>query len=211
MCGLAVNALDDIEQEIKAALTGSSVVHFDETGFRMKNTLWWLHVACTDSLTVYFIHRKRGKVAMDAMNVLPQLNGIAVHDGLKSYAQYEVDHSLCNAHHLRELIFIAERYAQAWAEEMIALFIEMNQAVKGAKALDKIVLEPSQVEAFEKQYADKFLGMYNLKEEYVEIAEPLRETIQCEDCKKELLVPKGAMVSICEHCRYENILKKTCN
>lgn len=63
----------------------------------------------------------------------------------------------------------------------------------------------------EKQHADKFLKMYNLNEEYVEIAEPLRETIQCEDCKKELLVPKGAMVSICEHCRYENILKKTCN
>ena len=148
------NALDDLEAQIKVALTDSSVVHFDETGFRVKNKLWWLHVACTDGLTFYFVHRKRGKIAMDAMNILPQLTGIAVHDGLKSYAQYGVNHSLCNAHHLRELIFIAERYGQAWAEEMITLLIEMNQAVNAANALEQIALEPSQVKTFEQHYTD---------------------------------------------------------
>lgn len=148
------NALDEIEQEIKGALIDSPVVHFDETGFRVKSKLWWLHVACTDGLTFYFVHTKRGKLAMDAMNILPQLKGTAVHDGLKSYGQYEVLHSLCNAHHLRELIFIAERYAQAWAAQMIALLIEMNQAVKGAKSLDLTGLAPSQIVAFEKQYTD---------------------------------------------------------
>jgi len=134
------------------ALTDSPVVHFDETGFRVKNKLWWLHVACTDGLTFYFVHTKRGKIAMDAMNILHQFKGIANHDGLRSYAQYKSKHSLCNAHHLRELIFIAERYAQVWASQMIALLVEMNEAVKAAKALEQLALAPSLLEAFERRY-----------------------------------------------------------
>jgi transposase len=70
------------------AVLDSSVVHFDEAGFRVKTKLWWLHVDCTDGLTFYVVHTKQGKIAMDAMKILPQFKGIANHDGLKSYAQY---------------------------------------------------------------------------------------------------------------------------
>jgi transposase len=148
------DALDEAEAEIRSAILDSPVVHFDETGFRVKNKLWWLHVACTDSLTFYFVHTKRGKIAMDAMNILPQFKGNASHDGLKSYTQYGSKHSLCNAHHLRELIFIAERYVQVWASQMIALLVEMNEAVKGAKALEQTALESSQLAEFEQRYRD---------------------------------------------------------
>jgi transposase len=149
------DALLEVESEIKAAILDSPVVHFDETGFRVKSKLWWLHVACTDGLTFYFVHTKRGKIAMDAMKILPQFKGIANHDGLKSYTQYEESkHSLCNAHHLRELRFIAERYEQVWATQMIALLVEMNEAVKAAKALEQVSLESSDLEAFERQYND---------------------------------------------------------
>ncbi len=145
-------ALDEAEAEIHSALLDAPVVHFDETGFRVKNKLWWLHVACNDGLTFYFVHTKRSKIAMDAMNILPQFKGKANHDGLKSYAQYEVTHSLCNAHHLRELIFIAERYEQVWASQMAALLREMNQAVKSAKAMEQVALEASQLAEFERRY-----------------------------------------------------------
>ena len=149
------DALEETERSIKSLVLESPVVHFDETGFRVKNKLWWLHVACTDGLTFYFVHTKRGKIAMDAMKILPQFKGIANHDGLKSYAQYdESKHSLCNAHHLRELIFMAERYEQIWASQMIALLVEMNEAVKAAKALEMTALEISQLDTFERQYRD---------------------------------------------------------
>jgi transposase len=92
--------------------TRSAVIHLDETRFRVLNQLWWLHVACTDGLTFYFVHTHRGQIAMDAMGILPEFTGIGVHDGLKRYALYAMLHGLCNAHHLRELIFIVECYEQ---------------------------------------------------------------------------------------------------
>jgi transposase len=147
-------ALAPAEQEIKAAILQSGVIHLDETGFRVLNQLWWLHVACTDSLTFYFVHTHRGQIAMDAMGILPKFTGIGVHDGLRSYALYAMLHGLCNAHHLRELIFIVERYAQTWAEEMITLLVELNRRVKVAKAEGETALAPDDLAGFIQQYAD---------------------------------------------------------
>jgi transposase len=147
-------ALGSAEQEIRQTLLGADVVHFDETGFRVKNQLWWLHVACTESLTFYFVHEKRGQKAMDEMGILSQFTGKAVHDGLKSYFCYVLSHCLCNAHHLRELIFIAERYEQKWAEEMNTLLVEMKRQVDEAKAQGQTALAFSQIASLEQQYLE---------------------------------------------------------
>ena len=148
------DALEASSEEIKVALIESAVVHYDETGFRVGSKLWWLHVGCTDSLTFYFVHTKRGQIAMDAMGILPEFEGIAVHDGLVSYGQYDCVHSLCNAHHLRELIFIVEQFEQSWAQEMIDLLMEMNQSVNLAKSEATASLDSAQIIAFETKYEE---------------------------------------------------------
>ncbi len=48
-------------------------------------------------------HQRRGRVAMDELGVIAAMTGVAIHDGWKPYRHYDVDHGLCNAHHLREL------------------------------------------------------------------------------------------------------------
>jgi transposase len=150
--------LEVVEQEIMEAITKAEVVHFDETGFRVKSQRWWLHVACTDGLTYYFVHQKRGRIAMDEMGILPNFKGIGVHDGLKSYGLYDFIHSLCNAHHLRELVFIAERYQQTWAEEMNCLLKEMNKQVYAAIEAGEGRLNPEQSRKLEAEY-DRILEL----------------------------------------------------
>jgi transposase len=146
-------ALAAAEVAIQQALLNSDVVHFDETGFRVKKTLWWLHVASTESLTYYFIHAKRGQLAMNDMGILPQFKGTGVHDGLASYALYEgLCHSLCNAHHLRELTFIEERYQQDWAVQMKTLLVKMHRRVEELKASGIEALEPAEITQFEQEY-----------------------------------------------------------
>ncbi|MGC1309870.1 MAG: IS66 family transposase [Phormidesmis sp.] len=144
--------LGPIEAQIKARIAASAVVHFDETGLRVKAKLWWLHVACTTSLTYYFVHPKRGQIAIDEMAVLPTFKGTSVHDGWQSYFLYGCTHSLCNAHHLRELRFIVECYQQAWAAKMMKLLIEVKTAVDAVKLAAGTALSLPQRSRFERRY-----------------------------------------------------------
>lgn len=144
--------LAGVESQIKEGMQHAAVGNFDETGMQINGKLWWLHVASNDGLTYYFVHAKRGSVAMDEMNILPQFKGISVHDGWSSYAQYKCDHALCNAHHLRELCFIAERYQQVWAEQMITLLIELKRQVEQAQVQGNTALPAQTIQQFESRY-----------------------------------------------------------
>ncbi|MGC1220098.1 MAG: IS66 family transposase [Phormidesmis sp.] len=144
--------LAPVEAQIKAGLEAAAVMHCDETGLRVNSKLWWLHVASTAQLTYYFVHAKRGRVAIDEMDVLANFNGISVHDGWQSYFGYDCAHSLCNAHHLRELRFIVERYEQPWAEDMMTLLCDIKAQVDIAKVAGEKVLSAGQLNAFEMKY-----------------------------------------------------------
>ena len=143
--------LADNEEATKSEIVASNLVHFDETGMRVSGKLWWLHVACTDGLTYYCVHSKRGREAIDEMEILPQFEGKAIHDGWKSYQHYECEHYLCNAHHLRELTFIWEQYQQAWALNMFILLGSIKSAVDQAQATPK-QLATEVIDAFEARY-----------------------------------------------------------
>ncbi len=144
--------LAPIEAQIKQGLIASSVTNFDETGFRITGKGHWLHTACNAQLTYYFVHPKRGRVAMNEMGILPTFDGICVHDGLISYRHYEVEHALCNAHHLRELQAIVEQGTQPWAEKMIELLCQMNRSVKHAKKHGAQCLDARRVGQFIGRY-----------------------------------------------------------
>jgi transposase len=145
--------LEAVEQQIQAQVVSAEVVHFDETGLRVNGCLWWLHVASTSGMTYYFVHPKRGHLAMDEMGVLLNFKGNALHDGWKSYLAYLCQHFLCNAHHLRELRFILERYGQPWAYQMSLLLSTILDLVDGAKAKGRTALRPHQLKLLTARYA----------------------------------------------------------
>ena len=77
--------LKSTEEQIRQAILNSEVVHFDETGIRSEGKLKWLHAACTERLTFYGLHEKRGKEAMDELGLLGNFTGCAVHDHWKIF------------------------------------------------------------------------------------------------------------------------------
>lgn len=121
--------LEGFEAAAKDQLINAEVAHFDETGMRVNQQLHWMHVACTDRLSLYHLDAKRGTSAMENMGILPEFQGRAVHDHLTAYYQYTCDHGLCNAHHLRELTYVLEQYGQQWAGKLIDCLLEAKEEV----------------------------------------------------------------------------------
>ena len=151
-------AADDTEpflEVLRDQLAAAPVTHADEYGFRVAGKLRWIHSLSTRLLTFYTVHDKRGKKAMDDAGVLSRLGPgqVVVHDGWKPYRKYtEVKHALCNAHHLRELVGVAEDEGQDWAEAMTDLLVDANDAVKKAKEEGAGALDPVQLADIQHRY-----------------------------------------------------------
>jgi len=146
-------ALEETETSIKQGLARAEVVHFDETGLYVTGKRMWLHSASTPQLTHYACHDQRGATATQAIGILPTFGGRAIHDGFSSYWQYDCAHGLCNAHHLRELLFAHEQGQRTWAGQMQALLVEIKRAVDSAKAHPQTAALPAtQVAAYEQRY-----------------------------------------------------------
>jgi transposase len=77
------------------------------------------------------------------VGILPQFRGTLVRDGFLSYTRFEAcRHSLCNAHLLRELVFVGESdpEQEVWTGPLAKLLLEMKEAAAGARAAGQVQL-----------------------------------------------------------------------
>ena len=146
--------VEPVNERIKQYLSATDeTVHFDESGLRVKKTLYWLHSASTSRATCYHVDAKRGQVGIDGAGILPTRTGKSMHDGWKPYYEYQdAEHAACNAHHLRELEFLQERYPQTWEGEMAKLLRTIQKTVEEAVAQGLSCLSGEQIIAFESRY-----------------------------------------------------------
>ena len=144
--------LEAVKTAIKQGVAQSAVVNFDETGTRIEGKTRWQHVASTPTLTYYAVQARRGRIAMNAIGILPAFSGTAVHDALHAYFPYACAHSLCNAHLIRDLTAASEMTRQRWPQQMVALLLDIKAAVERARAAGQTQLAPRLQTAFLTRY-----------------------------------------------------------
>ena len=157
------NKLVNTELRIKSMLRRAEVIGADETGVRVGGKSHWIHVARTDELTHYGYDARRGKAAMEAINILPEYKGTLVRDGWYSYDQMrQCRHGLCNAHLLREMIYVGEvdERQQQWSGEMIGLLLEIKEEVERVRASRQEQISPRRQQEYLYRY-DQVIAMAN--------------------------------------------------
>lgn len=138
---------------IKEGLKKSAVIGVDETSLRVEGRQEWVHVTATDQLTLLIHDQRRGAPAISEIDILPQYQGVAVHDGFSSYDQYgRCRHAQCNAHILRELNYVIETSKPPWAVAMKALLLEIKAAVDKARESGRKKLAPCRKAEFLRKY-----------------------------------------------------------
>ena len=143
------------EQRIKAAIRESSVIGVDETGIRINGAMSWVHVARTENLTHFGSHAKRGREAFNEIGIINHFTGVLVRDGFSPYQQYELcQHSLCNAHLLRNLTFISENEPEHkdWTSKLAKLLFKIKESVQQARSESKTALTDLQKSRFSNHY-----------------------------------------------------------
>ena len=130
---------------VRDLLRAAPVVGFDETSMRVAGGNWWVHTACTPELTLLTVHQARGCDGADAAGVLPEFEGVAVHDAWAPYDTYDqATHALCGAHVLRELQAVTDTAATGgqWAARLADTLRMLKHAADQARAQGKTGLDP---------------------------------------------------------------------
>jgi transposase len=147
--GRTASAVAPACRVIADLLRAAAVVHADETTTSIAGTRWWLHVACTPTLTAFHLDAARGRTAVTAFGILPGHTGTLVHDALSVYDAYTTArHGLCGAHLLRELTAATEAHPdQAWPLAALDALTDLLAATQTARdsGLDAVpaeVLDP---------------------------------------------------------------------
>jgi transposase len=143
-------------EAVKKLLSAAPVVHADETFARAAGRTAYVHVACTDHLTLMHTGN-RSADAIDAGGVLPGLGAgqVLVRDGYAGYTHLtDVLHAWCGAHLLRDLrgIHEADPAGQLWAKAMADTLLEAHRIATTARQAGRDHLTDEELRVIDRLY-----------------------------------------------------------
>ena len=149
--GEARSALDSTAALIADQLREAALLHADESGLRVASKLHWLHIAASETHTWYGVHARRGMEAIEAHDILPNRLGVLVHDCWAPYWQLDCIHALCNAHLLRELVYVKELTGHVWPQRMMDFLLNSNDICEALRQ-NQSTLSIADIAAFDTLY-----------------------------------------------------------
>ena len=138
---------------IRALLVLGHVLHADETTTRIGSRRRWLHVACTERLTLLGL-APRSREGANSLRVLPGFRGTLVHDSLSLYAGYpDAAHQLCGAHLIRELTAAEQDHPkQKWQQQIRWALAGLNRQARRVRCGDAAEITPEALLFYQRHY-----------------------------------------------------------
>lgn len=130
---------------VRGLLATAPVLHADETCGRAAGALSYVHVACTEYLTLMHVGG-RTRDDIDAGGVLAEYSGVLVRDGYAGYEHLtQALHAWCGAHLLRDLRSIsdADPHEQLWALAMANTLLDAHHTAHAARAAGADRFDPA--------------------------------------------------------------------
>ena len=128
---------------MKDLLVTAPMLHADETTGRAAGALAYVHVACTEYLTLLHVGG-RSSIDIDNGGVLKDYTGVLVRDGYAGYDHLPAIHAWCGAHLIRDLRSVsdADPAGQLWATAMADTLTAAHQAACLARSVGRDRLDP---------------------------------------------------------------------
>ena len=138
---------------IRALLVLGHVLHADETTTRIGSRRRWLHVACTERLTLLGL-APRSREGANSLRVLPGFRGTLVHDSLSLYAGYPgAAHQLCGAHLIRELTAAEQDHPkQKWQQQVRWALAGLNRQARRVRSGEAAGIAPEALLFYQRHY-----------------------------------------------------------
>ena len=95
--------------------------------------------------------------AINELGFLSKFKGTLVHDCFSMYFNYGKDHAVCNAHLLRELTFIEEKYNYRWAHRVKRFLLDLNDLVNWHRENDIDYLDKNIIVELENDFKNLLL------------------------------------------------------
>jgi transposase len=151
----AADRLGPFVDRVQMLLRAQPVIGADETPAWVNGGWKYVHVACTEKLTL--LHAgSRSKMDIDAGGVLAGFTGVLVRDGYAGYDHITTaTHAECGAHLLRALkgVHESDPAAQQWAEAMANTLLIAKKWMTEAAAAGRHTLDGEQVGFIRSAYA----------------------------------------------------------